>query len=112
MGLFSSKTPEEKKLQALCEELGATAGQVSRGTVPLEYFADVWESSRAEIASLYSTITRQKGLRAARKVTQTAVIWAETWGGGTLQNRDYQSARAATDLVRGALSKTVSGPVA
>lgn len=112
MGLFSSKTPEEKELQTLCESLGAAAGQVSRGVMPFDYFTDVWDSSRAEIASLYGAVARQKDPRAARKITKYAIMWADIWGGGTGQNRNNQSARAAMNLVREALSKTVSGPVA
>lgn len=112
MGLFSSKTPEEKRLQTLCESLGAAAGQVSRGDMPFDFFTDVWDASRAEIATLYDTVAQQKDPKSARKVTKYAITWADVWGGGSGQNRNNRSARAATDLVREALSRTVSGPVA
>lgn len=108
MGLFN-KTPEEKQLRSLCETLGAAAGQVSRGSMPFDYFTEVRDASRAEIASLYEVVARRQGPNAARRITKVALTWAEIWGGGDVQNRDYQSARAAKDLVREALVQIVGG---
>lgn len=112
MGLFSSShTPEEAELRLHCSSLGDAAGKVATGAMPQEFFTEVWESNKGQIATLYDAVTRQKGPKAARNATKEAVRRADMLSRSASHN-DVPTRNAAMRLVREALSRTVSGPVA